>query len=89
LRNTDGFTPIHAQEKKSLGHWTLYRVNNVSWIQQGNDGTLRAAGDKALVGLDHKTGEIRWTNAALKPLTKRLFFFNVEGLPSPTSSTAA
>ncbi|MFK8164263.1 MAG: hypothetical protein AB8H12_17590 [Lewinella sp.] len=70
---------LSAQEK--VWDVDLYtELNNVNWIQQGNDGTLLAAGDKALVGLDHTSGEIRWTNTDLKAVDKNTFF-NVEGLP--------
>lgn len=55
-------------------------LNKVNWVQQGNDGTLLAAGDKALIGLDHTSGEIKWTNNDLKAVDRNTFF-NVDGLP--------
>jgi outer membrane protein assembly factor BamB len=70
---------LSAQEKV----WDVdlfAELNSVNWIQQGNDGTLLAAGDKALLGLDHQTGKTLWTNTDLKAVSKNSFF-NVEGLP--------
>ncbi len=59
----------------------LYKeLNSVNWIQQANDGTLLAAGDKGLMGLDHATGATLWTNTDLKAVDRETFF-NVEGLP--------
>ncbi|MBC6995274.1 hypothetical protein QWY85_12860 [Neolewinella lacunae] len=55
-------------------------LNSVNWIQQGNDGTLLASGDKALLGMDHQSGKILWTNADLQAVNKESYF-NVEGLP--------
>lgn len=72
-------TTLIAQEQS----WQidLYQdLNTVNWIQQGNDGTLIASGDKALVGLDHQTGEVKWTNTDLKAVDRNTFF-SVEGLP--------
>lgn len=59
----------------------LYQeLNSVNWIQQGNDGTLIASGDKALMGLDHLTGATKWTNTDLQAVDRNTFF-SVEGLP--------
>lgn len=59
----------------------LYKeLNSVNWIQQGNDGTLLAGGDKAMMGLNHQTGETLWTNTDLKAVDRNTFF-SVDGLP--------
>lgn len=70
---------INAQEKK----WEVDlkdKLYNVSWIQQANEGTIIAAGDKGLVGLDNNTGEIIWEHSDFKAVDKNSFL-NIEGLP--------
>ena len=55
-------------------------LNQVSWMEQTNDGMLVAAGDKGIVGMDPATGEVKWTNTDLKAVDRNTFF-NVTGLP--------
>ena len=69
----------NAQEKlwqKDLKE-TLY---NVSWIEQTNDGTIIAGGDKGLMGINNNTGEVIWQNNDLKAISKNTFN-TVDGLP--------
>ncbi|MBL3656937.1 outer membrane protein assembly factor BamB family protein [Fulvivirga sediminis] len=56
------------------------KLNNVSWIEQANNGVIIAAGDKGLMALDNSTGEEIWFNSELKAVD-RSSFQNVEGLP--------
>lgn len=70
---------INAQEKlwqKDLKE-SLY---NVSWIEQTNDGTIIASGDKGLTGINNNTGEEIWSNPDIKGVS-RSTFQNIEGLP--------
>jgi outer membrane protein assembly factor BamB len=55
-------------------------LNNVSWLEQTNDGTIIAAGDKGLVAIDPATGEMRWSSDDFKAVN-RSTYFNVDGLP--------
>ena len=55
-------------------------LNNVSWLEQTNDGTIIAAGDKGLVAIDPATGEVRWSSNDFKAVNRNTFF-NVDGLP--------
>jgi len=69
----------NAQEKlwqKDLKE-SLY---NVSWIDQANDGTIIASGDKGLTGMNNNTGEVIWSNPDIKAVSKSTFQ-NIEGLP--------
>lgn len=73
-----GFS-LTAQEQ--VWQLDLYeQLNNVSWLEQTNDGTIIAAGDKGLVAMDPTTGETRWTSDDFKAVD-RSTYFNVEGLP--------
>ena len=70
---------VQAQEKK----WEVDlkdKLYNVSWIQQANEGTIIAAGDKGVVGLNNNTGEVLWENSEFQAVDKNSFL-NIEGLP--------
>ena len=56
------------------------QLNTVSWVEQANDGTLLAAGDKGLLGIDPASGEVIWAIDDLKAVDKNTFF-NVDRLP--------
>jgi len=73
-----GFS-VNAQEQA----WQLdlyEQLNTVSWLEQTNDGTIIAAGDKGLVAINPASGETRWTTTDLKAVDRNTFF-NVDGLP--------
>jgi outer membrane protein assembly factor BamB len=53
---------------------------SVSWIEQTNDGTIIAAGDKGMMGIDNNTGNVLWTNTDLKAIN-RATFHSVENMP--------
>ncbi|MEM9834848.1 MAG: hypothetical protein AAF828_00010 [Bacteroidota bacterium] len=59
----------------------LYKeLNKVSWIEQAYDGTVVAAGDKGLLGLNHQDGSIKWQRDDLKAVDRNTYF-NIDGLP--------
>ncbi|NUN99093.1 MAG: PQQ-binding-like beta-propeller repeat protein [Saprospiraceae bacterium] len=71
--------PLSAQEVK----WQRdlkEELYNVSWIEQANEGTIIASGDKGLVGLNNQTGAIAWQHADLKAID-RSTFHALENLP--------
>lgn len=41
-------------------------IASIKWLQQANDGTLIIGGNKGLIGLDNKTGDVLWKNKQLK-----------------------
>ncbi|MEL6357833.1 MAG: hypothetical protein AAFQ37_12975 [Bacteroidota bacterium] len=55
-------------------------LNTVSWIEQANDGTIIAAGDKGLMGLNHQDGSVKWKLNELKAIDRNTFL-NVDGMP--------
>ncbi|MFK8055292.1 MAG: PQQ-binding-like beta-propeller repeat protein [Saprospiraceae bacterium] len=73
-----GFSAIAQEQAWQLD---LYeQLNTVSWLEQTNDGTIIAAGDKGLVAIDPATGETRWSSDDFKAVD-RSTYFNVDGLP--------
>lgn len=55
-------------------------LNQISWIEQANNGSIIAAGDKGLMGINPADGSTTWHLTELKAVDRNSFF-NVEGLP--------